>query len=154
MTITKTHVLSFLARENAYIYIILYRKYTRTLSTSLWNLMTRNLTSFRYKSQFPINTQSQNNQVKHHPFLSQSRVPVKVRVILSWIIFYINRILHLRIYGLLQLQILQIFFRHFCSWAENFFKLFEVMTFFRAWHHLPFLRDIRSGHRFFALGVN
>ena len=126
------------------LYITLYRKYTRTLSTLLWNLMTGNLTSLRYKSQFPINTQSQNNQVKHHPFLSRPRVPVKVRVIWSWIIFCINRILHLRIFGLLQLQILQIFPQALLSWAEHFFKLF-------AWHHLP---DIQSGRRFFALGVN
>ena len=34
--------------------MILYRKYTRTLSTLLWNLMSRNLTSLRYKCQFLI----------------------------------------------------------------------------------------------------
>ena len=48
-----------------------YCKNTRTLSTLLWNLMSRNLTSLRYKCQFLINIQSQNNKVKHHLFLSQ-----------------------------------------------------------------------------------
>ena len=33
--------------------------------------MSRNLTSLRYKCQFLINIQSQNNKVKHHLFLSQ-----------------------------------------------------------------------------------
>ena len=41
--------------ENAYSYIILYRKYTRTSSTLLWNLMSLNLTSLCYKCQFLIN---------------------------------------------------------------------------------------------------
>ena len=52
-----------------------YCKYTWTLSTLLWNLLSRNLTSLRYKCQFLINIQSQNNKVKHHLFLSQQYAP-------------------------------------------------------------------------------
>ena len=56
VTITKSHfLLTYLACENACSYIILYRKYTRTSSTLLWNLMSLNLTSLCYKCQFLIN---------------------------------------------------------------------------------------------------
>ena len=37
--------------------------------------MSRNLASLRYKCQFLINIQSQNNKVKHHLFLSQQYAP-------------------------------------------------------------------------------
>ena len=53
MTITKSHVLSpYLVHENACSYIILYHKYTWTLSTLLWNLISQNLTSLCYKYNF------------------------------------------------------------------------------------------------------
>ena len=40
--------------------------------------MSRNLTSLRYKCQFLINIQPQNNKVKHHVFLSQQYAPDRV----------------------------------------------------------------------------
>ena len=39
--------------------------------------MSRNLTSLRFKCLFLINIQSQNNQVKHHLFLSRQQVKSK-----------------------------------------------------------------------------
>ena len=103
--------------RNACSYIILYRKYTRTSSTLLWNLMSRNLTSLRYKCQFLINIWSQNNQVKYHLFLSRqsgvyhcdlrpigSRVTVNTREVL--------------------LRIMRV--RHLVSWMKLFFHVPEM----------------------------
>ena len=93
------------------------RVYTRTLFTSLWNLMSRNLTSLRYKCEFLINIWSQNNQVKYHLFLSRqsgvyhcdlrpigSRVTVTTREVL--------------------LRIMRV--RHLVSWMKLFFHVPEM----------------------------
>ena len=64
MTITKSHVLSpYLVHENACSYIILYHKYTWTLSTLLWNLISQNLTSLCYKYNFLKNINIISNYV-------------------------------------------------------------------------------------------
>ena len=53
---------------------------------------------------------------------------VRLIIIFNWITFCIDRTLHRRIFLLIQLQIRQFFNRHFFTWAEHVFKLFEVIT--------------------------
>ena len=74
---------------------LFYRKYTRTLSTLLWNLMSRNLTSLRCKCQFLINIKSHNTQVRHHLFLPRHK---------AFCVGYWNRLIYLSSRGVLSLD--------------------------------------------------